>query len=322
MTLISNIVQKELPKLKVKVVKPKVEKPKHKSYGCKLLFYRLIDKDDMTVYQKTIKHKGKRYRSCWPKLATVNGDVLPYNEKRTFKPSKDDMNADEFRNTTILWNNLLKIIKTDKDVKEFLDTIAEHASFDYYSIIVTNVVEIVEGGKAYDPLEGRLFSEQAPKAIFNNYITYDLNTQASTFAEMFGITLNKYTIDNYKMNSCMLNLFVDTWHESFEKRKKQDGKRMYAELTYESVCKIIGLTYKSQDIGASLRESVKFLDKFRLGIDVVNVYGRILFHHRPEAGLNNVISPNVLRVLIHNNHIYRLDKDCKNKLQKFSNQRI
>ena len=92
---------------------------------------------------------------------------------------------------------------------------------------------------------------------------------------------------------------------------------MYAELTYESVCKMIGLTYKSQDIGASLRESV---DKFRLGIDVVNVYGRILFHYRPEAGLNNVISPNVLRVLIHNNHIYRLDKDCKNKLQKFINE--
>ena len=69
-----------------------------------------------------------------------------------------------------------------------------------------------------------------------------MNTQASTFAEMFGINLNKYTIDNYKMNSCSLNLFVDTWHERFEKRKKQDGKRMYAELTYESVCKIIGLT--------------------------------------------------------------------------------
>ena len=83
---------------------------------------------------------------------------------------------------------------------------------------------------------------------------------------MFNITPNKDTIDNYKLNSCLINLFVDTWHDSFEKRKK-DGKRMYIESTYESVCQIIGLTYKSQDIGASLRESVRFLDKFHFGME-------------------------------------------------------
>ena len=96
---------------------------------------------------------------------------------------------------------------------------------------------------------------------------------------MFGTNFNKYTIDNFKANSCYINLLVDTWHDAFEKTEKtKAGKiiRMFAELTYESVCSIIGLTCKSQDIGASIRESVKFFEKFRLGLDVVNVFGELL----------------------------------------------
>ena len=298
-----------LPKIKVKIGGPK---PVAKKYGCKIIFYRLISETDDTVYKKTIKHDGKRYRAAWPKLATVKGDIMPYNNKRTIRPTLN-MEPAELKTTTLLWNTLLKILMTDEEIKEFLDLADDH-SFDYDIIIVKDVVEIVDG-KIYDPLEGRLFSEQAPKAIYNKNISYELNTQAATFAEMFSITLNKYTIDNYKLNSCLINMFVDTWYESFNRRKK-DGKRMYAELTYESVCQIIGLTYKSQDIGASLRESVKFLEKFRLGIDVVNVYGDMLFSYRPKGGLNTSIYPSVLRALIHNNHIYKLDKDCKNKLHK------
>ena len=100
---------------------------------------------------------------------------------------------------------------------------------------------------------------------------------------MFGINLNKQTIDNFKANSCYINILVDTWHYAFEKTEKtKAGKitRMYAELTYESVCSIIRLTCESQDFGASVRESVKFFEKFRLGLDVVNVFGELLFPYR------------------------------------------
>ncbi|HRP36843.1 MAG TPA: hypothetical protein PLS50_03460, partial [Candidatus Dojkabacteria bacterium] len=83
-----------------------------------------------------------------------------------------------------------------------------------------------------------------------------------------------------------------------------------------SLCQIVNLTYKSQDIGMSLRESIPFFEKFRLGIDVVNVYGQMLWYYRPTKGLNPLIYPSILRVLMHNNHLYKLDQGCKNRLDK------
>ena len=144
---------------------------------------------------------------------------------------------------------------------------------------------------------------------------------------MFGIMLNSYTIDNYKANSCFINLIVDTWHEAFEIRKKdKHGKdtRKFAALTYESVCSVIGLTFKDQDIGASIRESVKFFEKFRLGLDVVNVFGELLFSYRPKE-LNTNIRPQVLRMCVHNNHCYKLDGSLESKIAKLResyNQKI
>ena len=39
------------------------------------------------------------------------------------------------------------------------------------------------------------YSANKQQSIYNKDISYDLNEQATNFAEMFGITLNKYTID-------------------------------------------------------------------------------------------------------------------------------
>src|SRR4051812_44296928 len=110
---------------------------------------------------------------------------------------------------------------------------------------------------------------------------------------------------------------VDRFHNGFEKLKT-DGKRMYKELTYELVCEIIGLTCKYQDIGISIRESVKFFEKFKLGLDVVNEFGEMLFQYRPPDTLNRHIYPQVLRIMIKNNHIYVLDDAIKNKLDRIT----
>ena len=111
-----------------------------------------------------------------------------------------------------------------------------------------------------------------------------------------------------------MNLIVNTWHDAFDKRRP-NGQRKFAELTYDVICDIIGISNKNQDIGISIKESKKFFEKFRLGLDVVNVYGQLLDVHRPEK-LNDHIFPQVLRILVHNNHTYQLDASAKNKLDK------
>ena len=112
-------------------------------------------------------------------------------------------------------------------------------------------------------------------------MSYQLNQQATKFSEMFGVTLHPYVLDNWKANSCYLNTIVDRFHAAFEK-EKSDGTRMFAKLTYELVCNIIGVSCMNQDIGITIRESVKFFENFRLGLDVLNEFGEMLFSWRPE----------------------------------------
>ena len=118
------------------------------------------------------------------------------------------------------------------------------------------------------------------QAICRSDISYQINEQAKDFSELFGIHLDQYTIDNFKANSCYLNLIVNTWHDAFDKRRP-NGQRKFAELTYDVICNIIGISNKNQDIGISIKESKKFFEKFRLGLDVVNVYGQLLDVYRP-----------------------------------------
>ena len=81
-------------------------------------------------------------------------------------------------------------------------------SFDFHCIVITDSIEQDQDIATFNAMEGRLFSEKAPKAIYNKDISYDLNEQAVNFADMFGITMNKYTIDNYKANSCYVNMLI------------------------------------------------------------------------------------------------------------------
>lgn len=313
---LQDLIDSKMPKKKVK--KQKEEK---KEYSCKAVFYRLMKEDEEEKKGKKDKYltrNGKRYVQTWAVLANVKGNIPLFNNTLTFRPNKDEMTLLEFNEAQRVWTKLIKILKTDPEIMVFLE-LAGQNSFDFHLIVITKVAERGKGDANFDFLEGKLFSETAPQAIYSKDISYKLNEQATNFSELFGITLNKYTQENYKANSCYLNLLVDTWHEEFNKIKS-DGKRMYAELTYESICELINLTYKTQDIGISIRESLPFFEKYRLGIDVLNVFGQFAFQFRPERGLNQNLFPQVLRVLIHNNHLYKLDKACKSKLDKLRKQ--
>lgn len=300
-------IQKQIEDLKEK-------KTAKAEFGCHVLIFRRIKPDDTHKYKKTIKDThGRRYRQVWAGPANVRGNIRPYNNKRTYRPQEDDDENEDEASLEEVWLRLLRLLQTDKYVAENLEVLMR--SLEIHCIIIKDVAERERGQpKKFKPLRQRLFTQETSHAMCRKDITYKLNQAATTFSELFQIDLNQYTQDNFKANSCYLNLIVDTWHDPFEKRKT-DGKRMYAELTYESVCAIIGITNKAQDIGISIRESKKFFEKFRLGLDVVNVFGEMLFSYRPE-NLNSKIFPQVLRVLIHNGHIYKLDNSTKNKLDK------
>lgn len=127
--------------------------------------------------------------------------------------------------------------------------------------------------------------------------------------------MHPYILDNWKANSCYLNTIVDRFHAAFEK-EKSDGTRMFVKLTYDLVCNIIGVSCMNQDIGITIRESVKFFEKFRLGLDVINELEKCCFSGDLRSKNLAHISPQVLRILVHNNHVYKLDDSMKGKLDK------
>ena len=94
--------------------------------------------------------------------------------------------------------------------------------------------------------------------ISHKNIEYPLNKNATTFNELF--QFQEMTINfqpNFKANSCYFNLIIDTFKESIEK-VFEHGRRRYKDLTVNSLCNILGVFNKDQDLGLLIRSSMKF----------------------------------------------------------------
>ncbi len=297
-------IDKLLKKQKKQQKQKKGKEVNKQQFGCYALFYQIVnEEDELGRKQKTIQHEGVKYRQVFAGYTNVRGNILPFNNKRTFRV--DDLDRFEI---------LLKIMRTDDDVREVLKKME---AYDIDLIIIKDAVEQDKPKKKWKPLRRRLFSEATLNAICRKHVSYKLNRDAETFGEMFDPQFDDYIKDNFKANSCFPTAIVDHFGNGFEKRKS-DGKRMFAPLTYETVCEIIGLKCKSQDIGLTIRGSVPFFEKFRLGLDVVNEFGVMLFTYRPPAPvkLNPNIRPQILRISIHNSHCIVLDLSSKVWLDK------
>src|SRR5207248_61847 len=101
--------------------------------------------EDQLKRQKVIQHNGDKYRQVFAGYANVRGNILPFNNKRTFR---DEDN--------IKWDRLLKIMKTDDDVKQVLKKME---AYEIDLIIIKDAVEQEKPKKKFKPLSHRLFSE-------------------------------------------------------------------------------------------------------------------------------------------------------------------
>ena len=267
-----------------------------------VVVYRKIDPTEKKKYPKTVKDdKGNKYGQVSSRHYNIDGNIQKF-EGRTYKVQQNR------------WKTLLKKLKTNNDFASHWEMMTQ--SLDVHLIVIVSPTLINKSqAKDYKPLDEDLFAE-GQNAIFNKFITYDLNRAAKKFGELFKMELHPYVLNNLRANSCYINLILDTYYDQMEKRKK-DGKKMYAELTYDRLCEIIGVENKEQDIGLSIRNSLKFFEKFRLGLDVINVFREVLLTYRPEA-LNKHINPQVLRVLIHNAHSYKLDNNLEKKFEQLN----
>ena len=132
---------------------------------------------------------------------------------------------------------------------------------------------------------------------------------------------NKNITPNLKDNSCYFNLILSTYKEVIENVYNSNEERLYKDLTPESFCQILGIENKEQDFGLSIRSSLKFFEKFHLGLIVVNIYDDVIFKYIPPVR-HNRIYPQTLYVLVYNNHCFKLNSNEKSLVQKISRKEV
>lgn len=191
-------------------------------------------------------------------------------------------------------------------------------SSDLGIIQINSITEMKGSTKLLHPLDVPLHKSMESKYMYSKYLKYETskNKTAQSFAELF--TDNVIIPDKIKVdqadNSCFVNLLHAVYYEPLNVLKS-DGSRRYDELTKDKLYSILNIsTERKQDIGLSVRNSIPFFEKYHLGLDVLNVFNTCIFRYRPEK-MNTTISPEVLIILIHNNHVYRVNKNVK-KLQQ------
>src|SRR5690606_16776908 len=94
----------------------KLEGPK---FSCLAIFYEQIKDDDKQKYRKIIivDKSGRKYRQIFSGYAIVVENILPYNNKRTYRSDQFLGDAD-YQEKKRQFKELKKILRTDNDMEQ------------------------------------------------------------------------------------------------------------------------------------------------------------------------------------------------------------
>ena len=228
---------------------------------------------DMTKY---ITYKNVDYRKMKNLTVTIDQSLLNYKK---YTSQQHDNKKPEYK-----FSKLVELLKQAESFKLF----ANMMYLDMISINNRNAF-IKKPSKNFDIRKLFLNASTTNKTIYNQYIDYDINKQASTFGDLFKLKMYSTYQGNLKANSCFVNAIFEHYFDAF--------KRKYTkELTYDQLCDIIKIDNMEQDIGLTIRDSIKFFEKYSLGLTVIDVYGKITFNYRPSK-LRKDIYPAIRRRL-------------------------
>lgn len=295
----------------LKKIETKVYENKRMYQITVLLFRELTDEDDING-KKIIKIGDIEYIQYNKMTITIRSTISPdrydfYIPKIIKSPEYVYLNPywietahyDGILHTSNIWSDYFAVYS---DYIDAIRIIQVKSLFKEQR----EVRKMKKKGITFDQKINNLHSGGIEKKIMNRYINYDLNNEAQIFNDLFDIEIDtKYVLDNFKANSCYINTIVDTYYKPFE-QTKNNGKRRYAELTYQKLCDILKIKHEEQNIGLSINQSLNFFKRYRLGLDVINIYDELMYTYRPEK-LNTNIRPQILRILVHNNHCYKLN---------------
>ena len=267
-----------------------------------------------------IKMNKNEYEKYHQKY-TYNVQVVKDKYKQTILDNLGNISKSQqkiaFNNTTEEYDKLILICNKDEN---FHMMYLKYGSY-IDAIYLYNASSLSTKTDLFELIDTDMYQAIDNKAICFKHIDYTFNKKAKYFKDMFHFTdVNKDISSNLKANSCFFNLLIATYKEAFNK-VLYNNEKCYKDLTPERLCEILNIENKEQDLGLSIRTSMKFFEKFHLGLIVVNIYDEVIYKYIPEK-FNKNIYPRTLYMLVYNNHCFRLDSNENSFTKKLNSKEV
>ena len=283
------------------IVKKQDKQPIKKivTYTAKFILFIMINKDDRDMYKAystALDNQGNLYVSLFAVRLNVTDPAI-YNfasgNGRTYRTQKDR------------WDDLTTVMYEDPRCPDL------NVSGGFDLIVVCNVEtpNVMINYDIFKPKDKEVWSSDNEGGLYHPYINYNINNDAKSFNELFNIPVCDYVLDNYKANSCFINILVDTFRKSFENNKHYKFK-----ATYEDFCDLLDIEMKNDNMGLTINKSLVFFKKFGVKLCAIGRYS-IIEMFKPEKRNKN-LSCDCLYLLVSNNHCYKLNENLESFSKK------
>lgn len=322
--------------------------PKKKIYTAKIIYYREIEQPTFgrIVGEKTIirydkKDGGKKIRRFYQSYAktinVVGNDILQFKGKRIYR----DRNPNAIRTIRrIIRSSENRIVTergddsdSDDDGRREANDAPGHGltendlmgddvntGDDYEdAIVVTDVQLVGTGNPDFSPMTQPLYNSINESAMYNKFISYELNKAAKTFGEIFKITISESAQDNIKANSCFYNLIIRLYSDQIKSKKDRwrEFRDEQGKFIPGKLAELLEIEEEDQDLGLTIEQSLKFFQKFSISLRVWDVFG-VVHKEYISPSRTKQLTPSTLNILIYNNHVYEFDSKDKSKLAYIS----
>ena len=237
----------------------KTEQRKLKKYNTSVLLFRKLDDDEVKDFHYIKANNKEEFKKKYHGYVLgKKGDIhLKYNKvdkeitvKADGRFEKDFQSQRIYKEDVDKFKYALSALKTNKDMKTFIEMVCESGGI---SLIIFGYISEDKNQKGTNPEEISYHDSLSNEKIFLKYIDYDVNHESETFKDLF-ITKDNY--NDYKENSCFLNLIVSTYRDKFPSGR-------YKPLTFDSLCSILQIENIEPNIGLTVKQSVFFFQKYR-----------------------------------------------------------
>jgi hypothetical protein len=321
----------------------KAQKNVKQEYNVALLLYKEIENKPFywgkgnRYIKRVVGNKTEYFEQIRYFTAHVqNKDIIDFNTKRVFQ-------LDPNGKYNLNWKALIDILSNDNDFKTMYASVAQSMNVN---CIIVKQVSTLEIAEPIDPLDKPLFAGFTNEFINSKFTSTDINEKANKFSELFcGKSINVEPKDwmeekleiiqrgelpkdekkgSHLKNSCFVRLILETYHDQFNKLDSK-GRRRFKELTLTGLLKTLKIfdTDNNEingDLGLTIKESVKFFEQYKLGLDVYDIFESCIFSYRPEK-LNKNIFPSVMRILVHNGHAFKITENIET-LEKITKRKL